>query len=644
MKKLERIVMLLLAAAVLFACGKENPQGETQSTFNVSGIILPDVLECQGGTTVEIRLVGSHVPLVTDKVELAGESTFVMPISAVEKNRFLFTMDKGIFSGDFVMSIIRGTQSKRVGKIRLLVSGGAPIDPGDATIYGQITAKGKGLEGVLVSDGLEVVRTDKDGIYRIKSAKKYGVVFMTIPSGYEALSNGVLPRFHKALASSKDVAERVDFQLQEAPGQDHHKMLMMGDIHLARRTQDREQFSSFVSDVNSYIASCPDKLYGLTLGDMTWDLYWIVNSYGFAEYIQDANRISGVQLFHTIGNHDHSMYYSGDIQTVKDYTSLIAPTYYSMNIGKVHYVVLDDVECTNSKKTTDGKGNPCYERSYNGNVVSDQLTWLERDLSYVDASTPVVLTMHIPLFNSNNTWRMNSTTGKKMESMLSKFSKVHIYTGHTHVIYNVDYTERDHIFEHNSGSVCGTWWWSGKETPGVHIGQDGSPGGYAILDVNGTDFSWQYKATGYPIDYQFRTYDRNSIHITADKYVPSGSATSKAALKAGRWATASTANEVYINVWNYDPSWTIEVTEGGKPLTVKSVTELDPLHLISYTAKRLNQNADASFATTSTDHLFYVTASDKSSTLEIKVTDKFGNVYRETMARPKKFDTDTYKN
>ena len=40
--------------------------------------------------------------------------------------------------------------------------------------------------------------------------------------------------------------------------------------------------------------------------------------------------------------------------------------------------------------------------------------------------------------------------------------------------------------------------------------------------------------------------------------------------------------------------------------------------------------------------MWKVTASSATSTLEIKVTDNFGNVYTETMSRPKAFNVDTY--
>jgi len=44
-----------------------------------------------------------------------------------------------------------------------------------------------------------------------------------------------------------------------------------------------------VKDVNAHqLPRRPGKVYALTLGDMTWDLYWITNNYSFKEYLADA--------------------------------------------------------------------------------------------------------------------------------------------------------------------------------------------------------------------------------------------------------------------------------------------------------------------------------------------------------------------
>ena len=629
------LLVSILSFILLPSCEKPAGEPDQSKEFNISGIVLPESIECQPGSTVDLQVVGGHGPLASDVVELAGAGTFTAPITSVSEKNFTFVLPDGVFTGEYVLSIIREAQTKRVGKVRLTVSGGDDIDPDGASVYGVVSALGKGLEGVVVSDGYEVAATDRDGVYRLNSNKHHGYVFICVPSGYEPMSDGILPKIWATLGSPADVPERVDFTLNPVSGQDNSTLLMLGDIHLARRTNDRKQFSEFVNDINSFVSSTAGPVYGITLGDMTWDLYWLVNNYGYSDYLKDAGAIRNLRIYHTIGNHDHSMYYAGDFDTVAEYKKLIAPTYYSFNIGKFHLVVLDDVECTNSKPTTDSQGTPCYVRDYKGNVVSEQLQWLQKDLSYVSEGTPLMIMMHIPLCNASGSWRLSSANAAALKSALSKYPGAHIYTAHK--------LATDGFFEHNAGSVCGTWWWSANETPGIHIGQDGSPGGYTVVKTNGTNLSWQYKATGSGLDYQFRTYDRNNINITVDKYVPAGNAASKAALEPGIWGKASSGNEVYVNVWNWDPSWKVEILESGKSLDVTRVSVKDPLHLISYTAKRLNKSAEASFATTANDHTFRAAATTANSTLTIRVTDRFGNKYEETMQRPKSFDIKTYE-
>lgn len=641
-----RFVSILASLGVFFtlvcAC-EDKPQPQPEPEFNVSGIVLPETIESQPGTTVELQVVGGHGPIATDIVELAGTQTFKTPLSQVQEKSFSFVMPEGIFSGDYTFSIVRGTQSKRVGKVRIAVSGGDDIDPHGATVYGVVSSQGKGLQGVVVSDGYEVAATDADGIYRLASKKVHGYVFISVPSGYEVMSEGILPKMHVTLSEPAGTPERVDFNLTPVAGQDNSTILMLGDIHLARRNNDRKQFSEFVNDINAFVTSTTGPVYGITLGDMTWDLYWIVNNYRYPDYLQDANGIKNLQIFHTIGNHDHSMYFAGDFDTVAEYKKLIAPTYYSFNIGKFHYIVLDDVECTNSKPSTDGQGNSCYVRDYKGNLVNEQIEWLQKDLSHVDSSTPLVIMMHIPMCNEDGSWRLSSANASKLKALLATYPQTHIFTAHTHRVYNIDKLAADRFFEHNAGAICATWWWSATETPGVHIGQDGSPGGYTVVKTTGDNISWQFKATGSGLDYQFRTYDRNSINITADKYVPAGNAASKAELKPGIWGEASSDNEIYVNVWNWDPSWKVEILESGKSLEVTRISVKDPLHLIAYTAKRLNRSADASFATTANNHMFRAKATTANSTINVRITDRFGNKYEETMQRPKQFDIKTYE-
>ena len=109
---------------------------------------------------------------------------------------------------------------------------------------------------------------------------------------------------------------------------------------------------------------------------------------------------------------------------------------------------------------------------------------------------------------------------------------------------------------------------------------------------------------------------------------------------------ANSNNEVLINVWNWDPSWTITVTtESGQNLTCTPVTAYDPLHIAALTVKRFNKanlSSVPSFITEEFVHFFKVKAPDATSTLKITVKDQFGNTWTEDMKRPKAFSTDAY--
>ena len=174
---------------------------------------------------------------------------------------------------------------------------------------------------------------------------------------------------------------------------------------------------------------------------------------------------------------------------------------------------------------------------------------------------------------------------------------------------------------------------------------DGSPGGYRVMEFDGKEFEWYYKATGRPEDYQFRTYDRNEICLSASAYVPRASAENRAAFleSVGNYATPNSENRVYLNIWDYDPSWKIEVTENGKKLPWTRFTAKEPLYLATYEAEEYNYGYTVSYPGGTTSHLFEVRASAPDTTLEIKVIDRFGRVYTETMTRPKKFSFENYR-
>lgn len=651
---LKYLLLALIAVSQLFACGGSDDEKTPADNFDVQFTVPGSVDVTEGGECTFAVSGGGKSPLTTDTFILESDAgiSYVCPIVNTSSDSFTVRLADGCETGYYKVFVKRDARKKSFGRIYINIVEDIDFKPdAGTTVYGIVSSAGVGVENVVVSDGAEVTVTNEKGIYQLKSAKKWGYVFISVPSGYEVPSVGVLPQFHRALKNSADVVERADFKLEKVDGQDSYKIFMLGDMHLANRTGDLGQFAQFTSDLTDYMTRHKgEKMYALTLGDMTWDLYWYSNSYYFPQYLNTVNsQIKNLQIFHTMGNHDNDFQTRSDYDAAVKYVDQICPTYYSFNIGKVHYVVMDDIDCSSYDGST--------SRNYVKSLSAEQLDWLAKDLSYVAKTTPVVVAMHAQVFYP-------TTSGFKIDhdpvNTLRLFDildgyTVRFVTGHTHNLFNVTpdapIVDGHNFREYNSGSVCASWWWSGNLTPGIHIGTDGTPGGYGIWDVTGTDFQCLYKSTGWPEEYQFRSYDLNNVHFSmADvPLMPSDISASvkNAYMQYVNAYPQNNDNEVLINIWNWNSDWTLSVVdENRKTLPYTEVWAYDPLHIAALSVKRFNNaglKSTPSFITDKFTHFFKVKADDADTDLVITVKDEFGNEWTENMQRPKAFSTDAYR-
>lgn len=620
---------------------------DENNDFNISGISIPSTIDVTREGQITLTGKGFKVGDTIAFVSSTNQNSFSGTVIEVTENTFTFSIPANFESGSYKVSVLRDTNTLLLGNILFNVIANTNIpDVAGKNIKGVVYCNGEGIANVTVSDGYEVTITDEHGRYYLYSLKKTGFVFISVPGNYEVTNVGNAPQFFKRVSKSTETVEQKDFSLLPV-NNNNHVVLPLADWHLANRNNDLEQFTTKVlPDINATIdkySSNGTKVYALTLGDLTWDAYWYNTNFGLNDYVPYMNKVNA-PVFNLIGNHDNDPYYADDWEAENKYRDVIGPTYYSFNLGKVHYVVLDSVEYINSGASQGTIGS----RNYNQRLTSDQINWLKKDLATItDKSTPIVLAMHTPLYkepsldgNGNQVNAIHLVNGTTLIDALSAFSTVHVLSGHIHVNFSVE--EESHIMEHNTAALCATWWWTGRSGyANNHICKDGSPGGYGIWQINERDIKWHYKGVGFDEDYQFRTYDLNSIHITAANYAPNSTDTALADY-ADSYASPSTNNDVLINVWGYDTKWKVEVTENNNALNVLRVKEKDPLHIISYEALRLNAGAKptSSFLTNKTPHFFKVTASAPDTTLVIKVTDRFGNVYTETMERPKALTLD----
>lgn len=613
-------------------------QGE-EITIKGKGFLEGDVLTMTAADDANIHFSATVIPV--------GERSakFLLP-EKVFDGYYIFSLTRR--SKTVYLQPIKNSNGDIIGgtSVKLEVNYDISTKTG-MTVVGKVHCAGTGIAGVEVSDGVEVVQTDKDGIYYLPSQKKYRNVFISLPSGYEIACDGNAPFFYAGIDPNlPNKVEQKNFALTKADN-DRHAMLALADFHLANRTNDLEQFSDYAKNVNltaSELEREGYKVYAMSLGDESWDLYWYSKAFGLSEAYEKIKQIK-IPVFHCMGNHDNDPHcMDSDWNAEQKFLQICGPNFYSFNIGKVHYIILDNIEYTNQPMEGGGSDPLMGDRKYNSTLVTEEIAWLQKDLALItDKTRPVVVGMHAPLYriersvdsNEGQAAMPNMEGAEAFVNYLDGFSNVTILTGHIHENCNTVISAS--MMEHNTGAVCATWWWTGS-VAGNHVCKDGAPGGYGVYKFDDYGLQWYYQGKGYDKNYQFRSYDLNQVYIRPSDYT--GNEDYYPYLH--EYKERNSSNEVLINVWNYDPKWKIEVSENGNPLSVTRVATHDPLHVLSYNAQRIKAGSapNKDFATTVAAHFFKVTATSATSTLNIKVTDRFGNQYTEAMVRPKAFKTD----
>lgn len=648
-------VLVMALTVAVAGCGENNKPDDGGgnnggSTSSEIVVTLPTTVDVVKGENCVIT--GKNNLTTSDMIYLEKDGRLsTYSVVEADADHFAFKLPDTFVEGDYKLHVKRGDRRVAIGNIRInIVARQIQIAQG-TTIYGVVESAEGPIANVVVSDGINVTTTDADGVYQLASDKQLGYVFISVPSGYDCKLNGVFPDHYRRTITSASVPENQSFTLTKVD-QSNYKILFLGDMHVANRTvnNDLGQFRKVAAEINSYYKTL-GKVYAITLGDMTWDLYWYDRNYAPADYAKTINEVlPGLPIFHTIGNHDNDMKAIGNWNAKSPFAASVAPPYYSFNIGDVHYIMLDNVDCS----TYNGDGS---RNHIEGQIYDPQWAWLAEDLKYVSKDTPIFVMMHVPVFSTTgvNKFGKNMKDCDKLLAAFDGYNLVHYVTGHTHRSYNIvpenEITGGRNIYEHNLSAICSDWWWSGNLTPGLLQATDGTPSGYGVWTISGKDIKWIYKCAGKDENFQFRTYDLNNIVFTKDKDVPN--LTNANMIK--QWNDITKAyngdqvgkNEVLINAWQMNSRWTCTVkTADGKDLPVSTVSAYDPVQILANATQRMNSASctSAPIGTPQNRHHFYkVVAPDADTDLVITVKDEFGHTWTETMERPKAFNKDVYK-
>ncbi|MBO4803439.1 MAG: calcineurin-like phosphoesterase C-terminal domain-containing protein [Muribaculaceae bacterium] len=516
-------------------------------------------------------------------------------------------------------------------------------------VSGTITCDGQGVAGIAVSDGYEVVQTDAGGHYAMTSAKKNGYVFYTLPGGYEPmLADGFNPQFWAPLYSRDvNVNEVHEFTLRRVDN-DRHTVIFGADTHLARRSSDRAYFKKgLIACLNDEVTRADGgAIYSVLLGDLTWDVFWTQNNYNLSDFMADMKHFNyPMTMWPVIGNHDHDPSIPAgdntDEEAVEAWRDIVCPNYYSFNLGKVHYVVLDDIVYLNiaydGETYSEGVAG---SRNYRGAITDEQIQWLRKDLALVGHSTPLVVCLHIPAWsiNANFNYSARLDNSYTLCNLLNQYDQVHIVSGHNHCNYTAEPSAFPHVTEHNITAVCGSLWQSAIMTD-HHICQDGSPAGYLRWSVNGTSLQWVFQ----PIhegDSQMRLYDMNTVR---DFYLNNSTMRDILNEYPSRVNYGNIEdNVVMVNVYAFSPGWQVTISEGDSILPCQRVYTEDPFHTLAYDVPRYATAGYYStyYTTTNSTHLFKAKAATATKPVTVRVVDNFGNIHIQRISRPHGYNID----
>ncbi len=326
-------------------------------------------------------------------------------------------------------------------------------------VSGHVTGTGRGLPGVLVSNGRDVVRTTDDGAFSLPVAGPF--VFISIPGGWWT-EQWYLP-------AAEAVARPVVFHLSPWPA-DRHRCCYLTDPHPdARPERSWPAFEASLAE-----AEDDDLPTAIVHGG---DVGGADELDRFAARLRRARHPQRVAL----GNHDIEP--SAD-HPFAAFEARFGPTWYSFEVGRVHYVVLNGLR---AKPDLGGYTN-CI-----GGFSDDERAWLAADLAACDR--PVVAFTHIPLHSTYCERRDTSIQaapwwvhpeGEEIGELLARHGVRLVLQGHLH---ENERLLRDGVEYASTVSLCGRWWQA--ETP-PERGCGDEPRGYRVIDADGDRLDHRY--------------------------------------------------------------------------------------------------------------------------------------------------------
>lgn len=470
-----------------------------------------------------------------------------------------------------------------------------------------------GIAGVLISNGLDVVRTDNQGRYQIPVRPDMDLTVVQ-PSGWQVpVDHRMVPQFsyiHKPGGSSTELRfgglpdtgpapAEINFPLRPSPVQgDQFVCAAIGDSQTYSNGELSQFRDSAIADLLRMDLAGNDCM--LYLGDVVGD------DLSLLERLLEIGSAVGVPQWLALGNHDIDFDASSDADSADSWRRIYGPSYFAYQIAEVIFVVLDNIVYPCGPEDLRMPGREfCVESQrpvYNVRVNDTQLQWLENLLAHIPDDQLVVLAHHGPMasfYGANSAQHQDDATATIHE--LVRGREALSLSGHTHTLenmapgesyagwkeqINVDTLPFRHIV---AGAASGHWWQGDFNIDGDSqaLQRMGAPKGVLMLEFDGADYEEFYvgaridPSRGQWVDFNtpaFRSWfdqvqewrasdpdSRNPVPPVSVNDLPDTRILTPEELNEGVFVTA--------NVWNGSSETRVSATINGKQVLPMSRTQ-----------------------------------------------------------------------
>jgi len=385
----------------------------------------------------------------------------------------------------------------------------------DTNLDGMHDVNELGINDVLVSNGKDVTTTDKRGRYTLPAFNNM-TVFVTKPAGYNVpVTDLYVPQFYyihqpagspdaswdyQGLVPSGNLPTQIDFPLYKGSFKQEFKAVVVGDTQPYTNLELSYMRDSLVNDIAQEEAE-----FVIVEGDIVGD------DLGLYPRFKSLMSAAKKPVYVVPGNHDLNFFAEDDRYSLDTFKRELGPTYYSFDIGHVHFIVLDDLEypC----KDRDGSRSFCEAgKTYNGIIDDMQMEWLKNDLSYTPMNKLIVLNMHVPIVSFVDQYsKKHSVDNRKELYAILDGRKVVALSGHTHTLEHFETNEElpgwgqaTPFPQIVTGAASGSWWSGDLMDDNVPMAYQrlGAPRGYLVFEFKGNEYEERFHATNKSSDAQ----------------------------------------------------------------------------------------------------------------------------------------------